>query len=316
MTDVVCRAALTLLLAALWSGCGGEPDSRRTASGGGGGGASPVASAAATVGPSDPNGLPRDRFHAGRAFALLEKQVGFGERPAGSEASRALALELKSLLPSGRFENLSGGLRNVVGHLPGTRPAIVVAAHYDTKVIDGFVGAEDGAGGTAAVVELARGLRRLKRSRDAPEIRFVLFDGEECDGDDADFYSCGLRGSRAYAKRHGKRNLGKVIVLDFIAQKDLAIRYEPGSDRSLWRQLRSAAKAVGALEVFPPDAQGTVLDDHTPFARAGIPAIDLIDFEFPCWHQTCDDLSVVSAASLDKSGESVFELVRRLGRRR
>jgi hypothetical protein len=58
-----------------------------------------------------------------------------------------------------------------------------------------------------------------------------------------------------------------------------------------------------------------VLDDHTPFRRRGVSAIDLIDFDFPCWHETCDDLSAVSRSSLDKSGETVLELVRTLTRR-
>jgi hypothetical protein len=59
--------------------------------------------------------------------------------------------------------------------------------------------------------------------------------------------------------------------------------------------------------VFPNREAGSVLDDHTPFLRKGVPAIDLIDFDFPCWHQTCDDLSAVSKASLDLSGEAVTE---------
>jgi hypothetical protein len=53
-----------------------------------------------------------------------------------------------------------------------------------------------------------------------------------------------------------------------------------------------------------------VLDDHTPFTRRGIPAIDLIDFTYPCWHETCDDLAHVSQRSLDRSGEAVLELLR------
>ena len=308
------RRALVLLGCVLVAGCGGDstdssaqtPPPEPT----------PAATAAA-VGPSDAAGLARDRFHAGRAFALLERQVAYGERPAGSDALRKLAEELRAKLPDGRFENVPGhpGLRNVVGRLPGRKPFVLVAAHYDSKDIDGFVGAEDSAGGTAAVVELARGLRRAKRSKGAPEVRFVLFDGEECDDDSKDFYSCGLRGSKAYAAKYG-RQVRSMVLLDFVAQKDLKIRYEPGSDRRLWDRLRAAAKTVGALDAFPADAQGQILDDHTPFRRMGIPAIDLIDFEFDCWHKTCDDLTAVSAESLDKSGETVFELLRRLARRR
>jgi glutaminyl-peptide cyclotransferase len=252
-----------------------------------------------------------DRFDSARAFADLERQVRMGERPAGSPASRRLARWARRKLPNGRFENIPGhpGLRNVVGHVKGTRPAILVGAHYDTKDIPGFVGAEDGAGGTAAVLELARYFRKARRPKGAPEIRFVLFDGEEATDDSRPFEETGLRGSTAYAKRHAKR-LQAVIVLDFIAQKDLSIPYEPFSDRALWRKLRAAARRVGTLDVFPDAEQGAISDDHVPFVARGVPAIDLIDFDFPCWHETCDDLSAVSERSLDKSGETVLELLR------
>ena len=251
-----------------------------------------------------------DRFNATRAFADLEYQVKLGPRPAGSAASRRLTEWAKRRLPDGRIEKVAGGLRNVVGRVPGKKPAVVVAAHHDTKTEPpGFLGAEDGAGGTAAVIELARYFAKANRPAGAPEIRFVLFDGEECDGDKPDFYNCGLRGSRAYAKRHAKE-LRAVVVLDFIAQKDLSIPRDDSSDLQLWARLRAAAKRVGSGAVFPDETQGTVLDDHTPFLRRGIPAIDLIDFDFPCWHKLCDDLSVVSRTSLDKSGEAVLELLR------
>jgi hypothetical protein len=62
--------------------------------------------------------------------------------------------------------------------------------------------------------------------------------------------------------------------------------------------------------VFPDDVGSTILDDHTPFLREGVPAINLIDFDFPCWHKACDDLSAVSERSLDRSGEAVLELLR------
>jgi len=264
--------------------------------------------------PSEPAGAARlkvDRFDSGRAFAELRRQVRVGPRPAGSRRSRALAERIRRSIPGGRFEAVPGGLRNVVGRLPGRRPAVVVAAHYDTKAIPGFVGAEDGAGGTAALLELARVLRRTKRPAGAPELRFVFFDGEESPDDSKSFYSAGLRGSRSYAARH-RGEVGRVIVLDFVAQKGLRIPREQGSDEELWRRLRAAAGRVGASAVFPAGTVGEILDDHTPFARSGVPAIDLIDFTFPCWHKACDDLNAVSERSLDMSGETVLELLRGL----
>jgi hypothetical protein len=253
-----------------------------------------------------------DRFDAARAWADLRHQVELGPRPAGSPVLRGLAREIRARLPHGRFESVPGhpGLRNVVGHVAGTLPAVVVAAHYDTKDLPGFVGAEDGAGGTAALLELARVLRRTRRPRGAPELRFVFFDGEE-NPDDAtrSFYAGGDRGSKAYARRHAKQ-IAAVVLLDFVADRDLAIRREAGSDRVLWARLRAAARRVGSGSAFPSGTIGTVTDDHTPFTRRGIPAIDLIDFTYPCWHKPCDDLQHVSQRSLDRSGEAVLELLR------
>jgi glutaminyl-peptide cyclotransferase len=123
---------------------------------------------------------PPNRFDGAAVLALAREQVvRYGPRPAGSPASRRLAERLRRLLPNGRFEPVPGGLRNVVGLLPGRGRAVVIGAHYDTEAsIPGHVGANDGAAGTAAVVEIARALRR-SRPRGGPALRFVLFDGEE-----------------------------------------------------------------------------------------------------------------------------------------
>jgi hypothetical protein len=251
------------------------------------------------------------RFDAGRAWADLRRQVELGPRPAGSDAARRLAEEIRGRLPHGRFEDVPGhpGLRNVVGRIDGSRPAVLLAAHYDTKDLPGFVGANDGAGGTAALLELARVLRRAPRPAGAPELRFAFFDGEESPGDDVDFERTGLRGSRAYADAHASE-LRAVVLMDFVADRHLAIPREATSDRALWRRLRAAARRVGAARAFPAGAAAGVLDDHTPFGQAGVPAIDLIDFTYPCWHKPCDDLRHVSQRSLDLSGETVLELVR------
>jgi glutaminyl-peptide cyclotransferase len=252
----------------------------------------------------------RDRFEAGRAWALLRHQVQMGPRPSGSPESRALAAFIRARLPHGRYEDEPGGLRNVVGQLPGRGRAVLVGAHYDTKVEPfRFVGANDGASGTAELLELARALKHARRPRGAPPIRFVAFDGEESPDDHADFYATGLRGSKPYAARHA-HELRAMILLDFVANKHLSIPREAGSDPALWARLRAAARRVDAGGAFPDAQQGEVLDDHTPFARRGVPSIDLIDFDFPCWHRACDDLPAVSKHSLGQSGAAVLALLR------
>jgi glutaminyl-peptide cyclotransferase len=253
--------------------------------------------------------LKVDRFDREKAFANLRYQVEMGPRPAGSAKVRELAEWLRERLPRGRLQRVPGGLQNVVGRIPGRGKAIVVAAHYDTKDLPGFVGANDGAGGTAAVLEIARVLREARRPAGAPPIRFVLFDGEESPDDAKDFYATGLRGSKYYARRHADE-IRALILLDFVAEKGrMRIPREAGSHLGLWNRLGAAARRVGAQAAFPDDTSGEVLDDHTPFTRRGVPAIDLIDFTFRCWHKTCDDLDAVSARSLDLTGETVTQML-------
>jgi hypothetical protein len=253
-----------------------------------------------------------DRFDSAHAWRALKYQVGLGPRPAGSPQSRKLAAYIRKRIPRGHYEAVPGhpGLRNVVGRIKGSKPAVVVAAHYDTKDLPGFIGANDGAGGTAAVLEIARALRRMHRPAGAPEIRFVFFDGEEATDDKREFLETGVRGSKAYAARHAKE-IRALVLLDFVAEKgEMRIPRESSSDIGIWTRLRQAARRAGSGVAFPDDTQGEVTDDHTPFLQRGIPAVDLIDFTFPCWHKTCDDLSAVSERSLDLSGEAVLELLR------
>ncbi|MDP1850295.1 MAG: M28 family metallopeptidase [Solirubrobacteraceae bacterium] len=257
-----------------------------------------------------------NRFDGARAFALLRTQVeDYGWRPAGSPALRRLAVRLRALLPRGSFEDVPGhpGLRNVVGSVPGRMPAIVVGAHYDVEAApEGFVGANDGAAGTAAVVTLARAFARAPRPRNARALRFVLFDGEEEPAGCEPFIECGLRGSKAYAERHAG-DTSAMILLDYIAERrGLSFPREDGSDPQLWARLRSAARAVGVGALFPNRTAGQIIDDHVPFTQRGVPAIDLIDFDYPLRDTLDDDLGAVSQRSLDAVGEAVHRLVARL----
>jgi hypothetical protein len=256
-----------------------------------------------------------DRFDAPRAFALIRRELSYGQRPAGSPQLRRLAEVLRGALPDGRFEPVAGhpGLRNVVGTIPGRAPAIVVGAHYDSEYHPkGFVGANDSAAGTAAVVELARGLASTTQ-RGGREVRFVLFDGEEegpgCPN--ARFAQCALLGSRAYVAAH-RREVGQMVLLDYIANRGVRLPHEASSEPKLWARVRAAAKAVGVGAVFPPSAQVAIYDDHTPFLRAGIPAVDLIDFSYRYADGLKDTIDKLSVASLDAVGETVFALVSEL----
>jgi Peptidase family M28 len=266
------------------------------------------------------SGLKLNRFDEDAAWRLVEHQVKVGQRPAGSPQLRRLAVRLRRMLPEGRFEAIPGepGLRNVVGTLPGSKPGVVIGAHYDTLVKPkGFVGANNGAAGTAIVVGVARALARLDLAEGGRQLSFVLFDGEEpaagLPEESRDFYHSGLRGSRAYVKAH-PGDTSAMVLLDYVGNKNLKLPREGTSSIELWARLRSAARHVGAQRFFPAYSSEDIVDDHSPFLRSGVPAVDLIDWRYH-GHDLSDGLDKLSRASLDAVGETVVELALRLSAR-
>jgi hypothetical protein len=208
--------------------------------------------------------------------------------------------------------------RNVIGRIPGRQAGtVVVGAHYDTKDIPGFVGANDGASGVAVVLELARALPpRL----DGPSIDLVLFDGEESPRGTS-FESGGDRGSHQfvrYARQGGAQGspplgeLQALVLFDMVGDCDLHVPREANSNADLYGLFADAATAhspSGSSAPFEDEAAG-VLDDHTPFLQAGVPAVDLIDFDYgpgpspgAWWHTRRDDLEHVCARSLRAVGD-------------
>ncbi len=133
-----------------------------------------------------------DRVDEQAAWSRLVRQVQLGPRPAGSPASRKLATPAEGRVAR---RTVPGRSRRAPQRRRRSFPAAILrgrsssGAHYDTKDLPGFVGANDGAGGTALVVELARTVepRELR-----PTVVFILFDGEESPkGATGDFYATG-----------------------------------------------------------------------------------------------------------------------------
>ena len=205
--------------------------------------------------------------------------MALGPRPAGSPASRALAERLRRSLPNGRFQAVPGGLRNVIGSVRGRDPKrfVVVGAHYDTKDIPGFVGANDGAAGTAVVTQLAHGIkpRRLR-----PTVVFILFDGEEAPAGAPEAEFAALRAARQQGRRRALPEGGGIDPARLRRRSETcasAARPIP-IPRSGGACARQRARA-GVGRVFPAGTAPGILDDHTPFTRRGVPSIDLIDFD-------------------------------------
>ena len=260
-------------------------------------------------------------FEAQRAFRDLRAQVAIGPRPAGSVgAGREVQLIVDRLRAAGLREvRVQRPYRNVLARIPGAESGtVVVGAHYDTKDIPGFVGANDGASGVGVVLELARDLpERLE----GPSIDLVLFDAEEAPRGES-FARGGDRGSSQfvrYAREGGSQgspalsSIRAMVLFDMVGDCDLHIPREANSDPDLYAAFADAAEEMsGSESPFGGGAPG-VLDDHTPFLQAGVPAVDLIDFDYgpgpppgAWWHTRADNLEHVCARSLGEVGAAAL----------
>jgi Zn-dependent M28 family amino/carboxypeptidase len=96
-----------------------------------------------------------------------------------------------------------------------------------------------------------------------------------------------------------------LINVDMIGDKSLNIQPEGHSSAALRRLVWSTAKEAGYQAYFPDEAVGPIEDDHVPFLRLGVPALDLIDFDYPPWHTDEDTIDKLSAQSLEIVGSVV-----------
>lgn len=260
--------------------------------------------------------------------------VRHGPHPPGSEAQRkageyiagqleALGLEVdthtfRPVTPRGRLR-----MTNIRGILPGRdERVLILASHYDSKFYDAFefVGANDGASTSGLVLELARVL--VQDNPAGLTLWFVFFDGEEAVGEWSSADS--LYGSREFVKREKNRGnlrkVGAMILLDLVGGKDLRILQEgystPWLNKIIWNQ----ASRLGHERIFRSSGRGShIEDDHLPFLRAGIPAVDLIDLSYAHWHKPTDTLDKLSGPNLEVVGAVVLaslpEIARQLKRK-
>lgn len=310
---VVAAALSWALLAVACNGTAAiEPDQTATPA--------PVAAPPAPGGPASPLPPSPDLvFDSARAWQHLERQVAFGPRPSGSaplEQTRQYLLgELKRLGITTRQQAFVArtplgdvAMANLIGTIPGRRPErIALASHYDTKLFRDirFVGASDGASSTAAVLELARVLAQRQNEF---TIDLLFFDGEEAvvewyrDNDNT-------YGSRHYvqmAQQDGSiRGLRALVLLDMIGDSDLMIRRDANSTPWLVDVIWNAAARLGHASTFSNELT-SIDDDHIPFLRAGIPAVDVIDLDDPAWHTADDTLANVSPRSLQIVGDVIL----------
>ena len=267
-------------------------------------------------------------FNGTEALEFTRKSVALGPRPPGSAANQKLRAYIESQLKPlhCQVSNDSFTAQTPVGQVPVTNiiarfpgksgRAIVLTGHFDTKAMPGvnFVGANDGGASGGWLLEMARVVNTLQHNDD---IYLVWFDGEEAFGDWSD--RNGIFGSKHLAQRWSQEGMlpriKALINVDMIGDKDLDILDERNSSSSLRRLVWQTARDLGYGKYFLDSGFATE-DDHIPFLRLGVNALDLIDFNYgpnnAYWHTDQDTIDKVSAHSLQVVGDVMLGVLRKL----
>ena len=257
-------------------------------------------------------------FDSSRAYADVQTQVAFGPRIPGTEGHNQIRKWIRAELQSAGWmvevqqtERMGHPIYNIIAKRNDDAPQIILGAHYDTRMIadqdpdlskrtEPVPGANDGASGVAVLLELARTL-----PDDTVPVWLVFFDTEDngrIEGWDW------ILGSRAFAEEISIEPRA-VVIVDMIGDADLNIYLEKNSNVAIRTKIWSTAEKLGYGKQFINEEKFSMLDDHTPFLEAGIPAVDLIDFDYPYWHTTQDTPDKVSAESLQAVGETLWNWI-------
>jgi Zn-dependent M28 family amino/carboxypeptidase len=265
--------------------------------------------AAAFLNPPGP-----ESFDGQRALMDVATQVAFGPRIPGSSGHAQVQDWMREELTNAGWESrvqsterLGHPIENIIASRGDQAPKIIIGAHYDTRMVadndpdeskrqEPVPGANDGASGVAVLLELARVL-----PEDSVPVWLVFFDTEDngrIEGWDW------ILGSQAFVDELEFRPEA-VVIVDMIGDSDQNIYIERNSNPALVNEIWGIAAELGYQESFIPTAKYSMLDDHTPFLQAGIPAVDIIDFDYPYWHTTADTFDKVSAESLEAVGRTL-----------
>ena len=277
---------------------------------------------------------PPQEFDGAAAFEYIKTQVGFGPRVPGTAAHRQMGDWLDSLLRQ-RADTVvvqswnhvtAGGdtlpLRNFIARFnPSADKRLLLLAHWDSRPVadsprsqdssKAVLGANDGGSGVALLLGVAD---VLKRTPPAVGVDLLFVDGEDY-GDFTRTPDDVLIGSRYYAANQlpGPKPL-YAVLFDLVADKDLQL-YQEGNSligapevvELVWQ----TAKDMGYGGYFISSPRHTLIDDHLELQKAGIRAIDVVDFDYPAWHTQYDTIDKVSAASLQVVGDVSMALIRR-----
>lgn len=253
-----------------------------------------------------------------RAFGYIEKQLAFGYRIPGSQASLDTSVFIRNVLENNswnvtfeEFEYDGLRIRNIIASNSVSDPELILGTHYDTRQISDqeenvdkrvspVLGANDGASGTALLLEFSHHLKVSSKS-----IWLVFFDAEDQGGLNGWPWSIGAE----YFADKLTILPKKVVIVDMVGDKELNIFMEENSNPGLNDEIWSVAKKLGYGNIFVDQPKYALIDDHLPFINRGVPSALLIDFDYPYWHTNEDTLDKISSKSLKIVGEVLLSWI-------
>lgn len=255
-------------------------------------------------------------FNGDTALKDVNFQMALGPRiPASQAHQQEVEWLQKTLSQYGWNVEIQNGsmlgqpLQNIIAKRGTGSRWVILGAHYDSRLKadqdpdqdlrnQPVPGANDGASGVSVLVELARTIPVSLNDK----IWLVFFDAE--DNGDIPGWDW-LLGSKYFVNELVSYP-DAAIVVDMIGDANLDIYEERNSNQLLTNQIWSKANELGYSSQFISQPKYAMLDDHTPFLDAGIPAVDIIDFDYPYWHTTQDTADKVSAKSLQIVGGTLL----------
>lgn len=268
-------------------------------------------------------------FDGKRAYEQVAKQVSFGPRPAGSEPLAKLqdylVSELKSYgcdvetdsfsadTPAGRLP-----MKNILLKIPGQSSGVILlGTHYDTKRLDNFVGADDGASSTGVMLELAR-LLCSQKQHGKYAVWIAFFDGEEAvnkDWVDPDNRYGSRQMAAQFANSGDLEKIKAFILVDLVGGKNPHFLRDGESTKWLKDFVWSVAAKLGYGDVFESASTSFGGDDHYSFTARHVPSVDIMDLDLndvPYWHTSQDTLDKISPKTLAIVGHTVLVSVHEL----
>ncbi len=280
-------------------------------------------------------------FDADSAYAFIETQVHFGPRIPSTEAHEACGAYLIQQFrrygmkvrlqeaPIRTYDGKTHQLMNIIASFaPERTKRVLLSAHWDSRPFSdqdpdvnqrkhSFEAANDGASGVGVLLEIAR---QLQGKAPAIGIDFILWDLEDYgapEGQDGGNTWC--LGSHYWATHTPDLKPLYAINLDMVGgsyarftMDEVSRKNAPAVVRKVW----DIARQVGADTYFVNESSGPIMDDHVWINKAGIPAINVIDFNdhtgfYKYWHTQSDNLRQIDKNTLRAVGQVVLETIYR-----